>query len=955
MAYPVRSATMLQSQASGTTFTPSALPVHVAGQLIILKINNQGAGSAWSVTGASGWTIATRISNTTHNCAFVYKVAASGSEAIPTINGLSNTVTTCIIEVWDDVDPTTPIDSYASQANGTGASSYSSPALTPGSNDCALSYWGCGNGMSYARYPVEELDNMLNTSQQYNLSINMPTAGQVSMAGHQFGAAAAVTNWPLHVSSTSARSTTWVIAIKNKSGGKAGPVARSGIKELLWGLTPATTPGLGTFTLQSPDNYAASITGSAGSVDVSTASATATDDFDAALGYGWDMTLASTENFASPASKFVGRNISATFPDLTGKVVSFLYRLNQANSAAFVGTDGFLVGFSDGTNRVTYQVKSKAQYVASSWYRVFIEIGVTTPFESSGSIDWAAVVDCAFLMHRNASSGTSQVVRVKDFVIHDSATKLLGGTTAIPVSFADMHRCLTQNGLTGLASKQGSFQYLATGDVRIGDGTNETICDTSAQGFEFPVGQSATADRDWRVSANKNTLEVYGSANDNISISPGTIAATVEQNFSINASSSGGGSYTFAGESFINLLVTLATNVPVIGCTFKDCDEIIAKGAALTNCTISDTTSSDAAIAFDTSGGSMDGCTTDVTGTSAAYHIELGTACESITLTDHTFTGAAGTNKVHVRKTTGTVTINISGSTTLVDADVTSEGATVSIVSDPVYQSVIVSGFTAGSRIQIYDTTNTTELFNGTASAGNTVISGSTATWTDPSAASGNRAIRVRVAYVSGATAKGFLELTGLTAGTTSGTASVTYPVTQVDDTTYNDNAIDGSTVTDITFTDASPDRVNVNKAGGSLTWPNLYAAFVYWMFTETGIADDFAYIDAPDTANYLLTAMKVRNTNAADLTITGGYGRDATSGLVADIIDTAGSTGNIFVAPDHVVPFATGSGVTAQDKIDIAGAVLTAATAAPIYSNIKQVNDLTVNGAGTEADPWGP
>ena len=53
--------------------------------------------------------------------------------------------------------------------------------------------------------------------------------------------------------------------------------------------------------------------------------------------------------------------------------------------------------------------------------------------------------------------------------------------------------------------------------------------------------------------------------------------------------------------------------------------------------------------------------------------------------------------------------------------------------------------------------------------------------------------------------------------------------------------------------------------------------------------ANDFTYIDAPDTANYLLDGMKVKNTSSPSvpLVITGGFGRDATSGLVADIIDT--------------------------------------------------------------------
>ncbi|MBZ4283867.1 hypothetical protein LAJ55_13735, partial [Streptococcus pneumoniae] len=86
----------------------------------------------------------------------------------------------------------------------------------------------------------------------------------------------------------------------------------------------------------------------------------------------------------------------------------------------------------------------------------------------------------------------------------------------------------------------------------------------------------------------------------------------------------------------------------------------------------------------------LDGCTIDVTGTAAGYHLELGTAVTAITLADVTFTGTPGTDKVHVLKTTGTVTITISGTTSLAAGDVTSAGATVVIAAPLLYQTVTV-------------------------------------------------------------------------------------------------------------------------------------------------------------------------------------------------------------------------------------------------------------------------
>jgi hypothetical protein len=538
---------------------------------------------------------------------------------------------------------------------------------------------------------------------------------------------------------------------------------------------------------------------------------------------------------------------------------------------------------------------------------------------------------------------------------------------------------------------------------------------------------------DWNAAAGTKTLGIHGKADDVLNWSAGVAATTVQQGLTVSASSSATALPTFA-QSFVGWLPTDNKGYLWSGTTFKSCGTVtIAGGGDLTNVTIAKTTSTNAALAITANGSVLDSCTITVADTTVLtdYHLELGTAVTSVTLTDVTFSGTSnstGSDNVHVLKTLTTVTagsfvvgvhyrintvgstdftligasantigvnftatgvgsgtgtadqavkITISGTTSLAEADCTTAGAPAWVAAPALNQVVVVSGFTAGSRIQIYDTTSSTELFNGTASAGDTVVTGSTATWTDPLAASANRAIRVRVAYISGVTAEQWQQFSGLTCGQTSGTESITYPVTPIDDTTYNDNGIDGPTIyatSGITFTDAATDLVNISIAGGTVTWATIYACFVYWLSTAAGIDDDVAYIDAPDTANYLLTSMKLKNTHANPLTVTSGYGRSATTGLVADIIDTAGSTGNIFPSPDHVVAYATGSGaLTAGDITNIWSAatrtitttiptasqvstqVLADAATTPIASNIKKVNDITVDGNGQDATPWGP
>lgn len=328
------------------------------------------------------------------------------------------------------------------------------------------------------------------------------------------------------------------------------------------------------------------------------------------------------------------------------------------------------------------------------------------------------------------------------------------------------------------------------------------------------------------------------------------------------------------------------------------------------------------------------------------------TSASNYVLSNGTFTGS----NIFWNTTAYNITVEIPAGATFSSAGSPGAG-TVTFVAPVEYQSVTVTGFTAGSRIYIKDVTSGTVLCNATASTTNVVISGSSCVWTDPSAASATRQIALRIAYVSGATAKVFIDNTNIgTCATSGGGKDVSYIASQSADTTYNSNAVDGSTVTGITFTDAATDLVVCNLAGGSTTWPRIYAAFVYWLSTSTGIDDDVTYISAPDTANYLLTAMKIRNANATPLTITSGYGRSATTGLVEDIIDVAGSTGNIYPEPNHVVPYQTTGTYAITGDIStvltsigtVPDAVLAAAAVDPIAADVKKVLGTSIQTGST-------
>lgn len=219
--------------------------------------------------------------------------------------------------------------------------------------------------------------------------------------------------------------------------------------------------------------------------------------------------------------------------------------------------------------------------------------------------------------------------------------------------------------------------------------------------------------------------------------------------------------------------------------------------------------------------------------------------------------------------------------------------------------TITLTGLQTNSRVQLYDVTNSTELYNA-------VVTGTSLTYATPYTADFD--CRVRVMKQSGTTAYILEEFTE-----TVGVSGLTRVITQELDTVYNLNAIDGSTVTGITIDDTS---LLVEIDTGTLSWSDIYAYETYWLYTEEGIRDEARFMEALDQANYLFYNFQIKNIAfpSDPLTITGGWGRDAVTNETVTIIDTSG--GDIFSNPDLVIPFATGSGVTPQDIVDIADAV---------------------------------
>ena len=300
------------------------------------------------------------------------------------------------------------------------------------------------------------------------------------------------------------------------------------------------------------------------------------------------------------------------------------------------------------------------------------------------------------------------------------------------------------------------------------------------------------------------------------------------------------------------------------------------------------------------------------------------------------FTVAAGTMTIKASSLSGTK-IQTTGTITLAN------GATINTStyqsSAGLFVSLSVASLVAGSRVQLYNVTDASEIYNA-------VVAGTS--YSQYLTYTADKTIRLRATKTSGVTAKAPFETTGTL--TVNGLA---FTAAQVECPVYDAYGIDGSTVTGFTA-DYTDDEVDLTVAS------NFYLThlFAWWCFnltTEDGIRQFFGGITPVDEGNLQvnddIVDIYLDNTTSTDVWALDNRRFFRADGARPVKNPTTGG-GGIDVEWREKVLFVNEADIAAiKAKTDS----LAFTVPGQVDANIQYVNDVAVTGNGQAGTEWGP
>lgn len=839
-----------------------------SGDFFVIAAQNDGGGTALSITGS--WAEqAGPAPNNSGSRTGVWTIQHSGTMiTAPTISGSTDDWAVVALR-FRDVDASTPID-VATLATEQTANTQAPicPSITTTTNNCLVLRIVGRDGVTSTSQQASFIGQGTSLARTTDNLTSATVNCEIVVECHVQETAGATGEYPF-VSSVNDGGRQLTLALRNSSGGKVPcyPVS-SGVDVFIdWSTTPTTVDisaaplshtTIDGYTVRASTSVSTQLTGFS------------TSDFPEM--YGWYRNL-SPQQGTSVLGGMFGTAINVPSTDLS----SCLFVTNMLRLASN-STQSYLY-FRDSVGAwAVIKMISWGQLAKWRPYVAYLP-SETVADSGGGTIDWTDITYFGVLGGTafTAASLTNRGLSLRPILLlplSNGQVTVAGGSGAYPFSMRELFEVLNSGVAYQYTRSQGRKQNLVNISAQVGDGG------THACHFNADVGIlefQSTADPGINTESGNLEFRVKLGASDSFSLGSGAIGATQRQVFIIDPASSTSASYDFTGTIF-GMNVTLIDGITVNDCTFSRCGKIDAQTANFSGGSIRKTEATDAAISFDGNGVTMENTSIDLTDTSADYHIEFGAAVTAITLNGVVFTGTPGVNKIHVLATTGTVTITVDGTgTAITGSDVTSAGAAVNFVAPVVGAVGVVSGIVAGSRLQVYNETTDTEVFNDFV-AGTTYNNN----YTDGTAFTSGDVVRVRLAWMSGTSAK--LPVQYRTVATTSGWSIL---ADQQIDSVYNQNGIDGDTVSE--FIEDFPNvQIDINDPDGVTTVQRGYAWYISGQMTADGIRYFHGGLTAEDTVNYKINVdivdMTIQNVNINPVRVVGGrlYRSDGSTVIVA-------------------------------------------------------------------------
>jgi hypothetical protein len=684
-----------------------------SGDYIMVCASNQGGLNALTLTSSTGsWerlddSDSSRVGTFFRSQIWWHKYDGTTLPTEPTVAGGSNSAWTAFAWVVRDAPNVTDqswIDVNARVDNNSVLRVHPIPSVTTTESDCLLLTVYTASGASGFENPDNfwGVDLLVGRTGD-NENLANPTLRNIVASRAQYTAGATSSYDYVGATVSGVRSQHWTIAIKNKTGG-AKPI---GIINPPTRITDFFENNTFTNTaLTSLSTIHATIDGQ------STFAPTTINNIGSTQGLltnnppilNWWRTISITPPLSTTGVCGVRWDLPATTDYTAGLWCLFIQRALAITDSV----NGIYHYFEDASgNWSVYRFLNRIQGVQ---YNTLIRHlpdetrvdGSTTP------PNLAAITKRGIAYSQTGSNAQARVFAIRSECVQpfNAPLTLVGGGQSNPITARTVSRMLTSGNAFRLAFAQGAGQQLITMPYQLGNGTIETYVDDEAQALEYPRVGGILG---YRVQNNRQEIKLKASSSDTILLDAGIKGTTTPHNFVVDSSSDTNATYGFAG-TFLGWDFTAKTGVNVEGATFIKCNEIEAKGAQFNNCNIKSTISTNAAIVFDTNS-SMTNTTINVSNTNANFHLELGASVTAFSLTNVSFIGAPGIDKINVKATSGTVDITLNN-TTIVSGDITSAGATVNLLAPT--DDLTVTSNQSGTLLQVFETGTQTVLASTT-------------------------------------------------------------------------------------------------------------------------------------------------------------------------------------------------------------------------------------------------